>query len=391
MTIIQIGSYSLTKDRIDGGVEASIQGLVNELKIEHKVIIFDLPRHNIESDYIDIWDNLPIYRFASLSSNNFGALKRAKEYAKKIKLLKPDICHIHGTGYMQIIVYLFLRKLKFPVILTVHGLQHIEKRNEWINKKTFKSLLKYLLLSFCEFAIITLAPLIIVDTQYVKNELLKYKRSGKVFRLPEIKVIPQGINSIYFNLKDNFNINNTLLSVGALNKRKGHLELINALSLVKAKITELKVYIVGFISDFEYYEELKKRINELHLDDNVFVCTNVSNIELLDYYKKSCIFVLHSKEESQGIVLCEAMACGMPIICTNSGGIPDVVSENLNGLLSDFGDVETFANNIVKVLTNNELYDKILANNKQTSFKYNWKVISAEVLKSYTEVVKSYK
>ena len=88
---------------------------------------------------------------------------------------------------MQIIIYLFLRKLKFPVILTVHGLQHVEKKIEWKNKRTLKSLLKYLLLSICEFGIITKAPLIIVDTPYVKNEIIQYKLKSKIFFDLQIK------------------------------------------------------------------------------------------------------------------------------------------------------------------------------------------------------------
>lgn len=387
MTIIQIGSYSLNTYRIEGGIEASILGLVNAYKNNNQVIVFDLPRHDICNDFIDDFDNVSIYRFASLSSNNFLALKRTKEYIKKIKLLKPDICHIHGTGYIQLIVFLMLKIFGIPVIVTVHGLQHVEKKNEWKNNKTIKSLIKYVFLSLSEFSIIAFSKLIIVDTLYVKNEINSYYRQKKIFKKPEIKVIPQGINSNYFSLTKTRIINNNILCVGSINKRKGQIELIKSINLVKKQIPDIKANIVGFVSDKSYYEQAKKLIRELNLDDNISIHTNVTNDELINYYKNTCVFVLHSMEESQGIVLCEALACGLPVISTNSGGIPYVIINEKNGLLSPFGDIEKFADNIVKVLLDISLYNNLSVENKITSQKYNWEEISIEVFNCYLKVI----
>ena len=61
---------------------------------------------------------------------------------------------------------------------------------------------------------------------------------------------------------------------------------------------------------------------------------NASREEIQYQYSKASLCALHSEEESQEIVFCEAMATGISIVATKVGGIPDVVKNNRNGLLS---------------------------------------------------------
>jgi glycosyltransferase involved in cell wall biosynthesis len=97
------------------------------------------------------------------------------------------------------------------------------------------------------------------------------------------------------------------------------------------------------------------------------------------------IFVFHSLEESQGIAICEAMAAGKPVVATNVGGIPCVVKEDVNGKLSAFGDVESFAENIKTLLVDNELRNAMGTTNQKQAQKYAWDKIADEVLKIYNE------
>ena len=95
------------------------------------------------------------------------------------------------------------------------------------------------------------------------------------------------------------------------------------------------------------------------------------------------IFVLHSEEESQGIVFAEAMAVGLPIVATNVGGVPDVVKKGRNGLLSNYSDVDAFANDIVLLLQNETLKAQMSLHNKADASNYNWSVITNRILKIY--------
>ncbi len=385
MYIVQIGSYPLTPDKIKGGIEASVYGLTKELIKENNVIVFDMPRHTLSEDYIETLDTLKIYRYASGSSDNFSAARRATDIVKVISSLKPDICHIHGSGYVQTAICILLKLKKIKVTVTIHGLLHTEKKHEWKNKKSLKSLYKYLTLSVSEFLILNLNRSIIVDTKYVENEIINYRKQGKIARIPKIEIIPQGIDEVFFNIDNNSQVeNNLLLCVGAIYGRKGQIELIEAFRIVLQQKPDAKLIIAGFISDKTYYNRLLKMIEQFSLTDKVEILTNVAFDELLSFYSNARIFVLHSKEESQGIVLCEAMAAGKPIVTTNSGGIKNVIEQNVNGFMSDFGDVNKFAENILKLMNEEVLYKRICANNRLKSRNYNWKEISIKVLNSYS-------
>ena len=95
------------------------------------------------------------------------------------------------------------------------------------------------------------------------------------------------------------------------------------------------------------------------------------------------MFALHSEEESQGIVFAEAMAAGLPIVATNSGGIPYVVHDDDNGIFCMYGDVDAFASNMDSLLSDETSRNLISARNTEEAKKYNWANIANEIVKVY--------
>jgi len=131
---------------------------------------------------------------------------------------------------------------------------------------------------------------------------------------------------------------------------------------------------------------MQNRISQLDLESNISLFPNASSMEILDFFRNSEIFILHSEEESQGIVFCEAMAVGMPIVATNSGGIPWIIENGTNGLLSDYGDIDTFADNIILLMKDETIRNNITNNNRLESNKYQWSNIAKEILDVYTMI-----
>jgi glycosyltransferase involved in cell wall biosynthesis len=386
MKIIQIGSFPLNISCIQGGVEASVWGLSSELSKDHFVVARDIPRLVIKSDYNEQIAGITVFRFFSSGKNNYAALSRLKLVFRKIKLDKPDICHIHSTSLFSFVIYLFLRFYRIPALVTVHGLAHIEKKKSWKKQKSIRNGLKYLIQSLTEFVFLSICPIIIVDTQYVADSIQTYKKQLKITRLPVCKVVPQGISSTFFGL-DCIPQEYNLLSIGAFTKRKGHLQLIAALQKVKENYPDIKLTIAGALSDVNYYMELKTYILACNLEENVTLCADIDFEEILRLYQQAELFVLHTEEESQGIVFCEAMAVGKAIVATNVGGVPWVVENNVNGLLSDFGDIDTFAQNILKLIHDNSLRSEIEETNKRQSHTYDWQLIAKEILNLYKEII----
>jgi len=386
MKIIQIGSFPISSKIIQGGVEASVYGLARLQAITDEVIVIDVPRSELKNDDVEQLGSVKVFRFSARSGSNYKSLFRISKIVSIIRSQQADICHIHTTSLFSFVLYVFLRLLGVKTIVTIHGLAHKEKQNAWRKRKSIRNYIKYLTHSFTEFLFLSICPQFIVDTHYVAESIQQYKKEIKLLRCPICKVIPQGVNDDFFQLKRSAQ-SGQLLSVGSISKRKGHLLLIEAMAKVVNENPTVKLNILGALSDTDYYIQMQHSIKEKGLENHITVYPNIGYDEMLQFYTHAELFVLHTEEESQGIVFCEAMAVGLPIVSTNVGGVPWIVSNAKNGLLSEFGNIDLFAENIIELLRDTELQKEFELNNKEQSLKFNWKTISNEIKAVYDSVI----
>jgi glycosyltransferase involved in cell wall biosynthesis len=179
----------------------------------------------------------------------------------------------------------------------------------------------------------------------------------------KLEIIPFGVDTNFFKpniLKDRkiFQI----LSVGYLIERKGFEYLIKAVKEVLKVHDNVKLKIIG---SGPLEKKLKEIITELELQNHVKILKNVSDDELLNLYNSSDLFVLPSIVDSQGnteglgIVLLEAMACRLPVIGSNVGGIPDIIQDSGSGLLVPEKDSLKLSEAILELIENEELKNSI--------------------------------
>lgn len=384
MRIIQVGPFPTSLDCIRGGVEASVYGLACAHADQHEVHVFDVPRIG-GNDVEETCMNLTIHRYSNKGSHNEDAIKRVMEIVDKISALDPDIVHIHGTGLFSYHIYNQLQKKGILLMLTVHGLLYVEKINILKRKFSLKNLYQCLVQSYYEFKILNLASTIIVDTHYVAKQIDEYYQRKFIKHLPKISVIPQGINEKYFGLTNSQN-SDMILSVGAISKRKGHLYLLKAFDLLCTKLSNIQLVIAGVLAEQSYYEELQHYLQSSPNKDKIKILLNISQDEMFTLYTQAKLFALHSQEESQGIVFAEAMATGSPVVATNVGGIPYVVYNEHSGLLSQYGDVATFADNLYSLCIDADRYTSMVSTAKVNALKYNWTNIANEVLRLYKKI-----
>lgn len=119
-----------------------------------------------------------------------------------------------------------------------------------------------------------------------------------------------------------------------------------------AKSVSSKLLLVG---DGPEMSSICNLVKELGIEKQVLLLGKQDNVEEL--YSISDLMLLLSEKESFGLVALEAMACGVPCIGTNVGGIPEVISDGINGFLCDLGDISTIAKKSIDLLTNQELHD----------------------------------
>lgn len=380
MRIVQIGSYPLSCDCIKGGVEASVYGLAQEQSRTSEVHVFDAPRIG-GNDITEKDGGVIVHRFCNTGQRQAASFRQVKTMAKEIGALHPDICHIHGTGMFSWLVYRRLKRMSMKIAVTVHGLALVEKRNLLKKNITVKRVLQYGYQGMVEMRLLSHVPMVIVDTDYVKEMVNAYP----IRRKPVVQVIPQGINEDYYGIRCSEEPR-ALLSVGAIGERKGHLFTLQAFELARKMGVECKLCIVGTMADGMYYERLCDSIAKSEFRNDIELHVDVPDVVLRQMYASAHIFVLHTEEESQGIAFAEAMATGMPVVSTKVGGVPFVVDDRNTGLLSDYADVNAFADNIRLLMKNLQMWkDMSLAAQKKASH-YSWSSIAKEVQNYYRQL-----
>jgi len=139
-------------------------------------------------------------------------------------------------------------------------------------------------------------------------------------------------NNSSFTIKNEPSSPINILYVGSIEYRKNADQLIRACSMLSFPYT---LHIVGKIIDIKYQDNLKVLLSECGNLENVNFCGSVSSQELISYYSSADIFALVSRMEGYGMVYAEAMRFGLPIVASNTGAVPDLVIDGVNGILCD--------------------------------------------------------
>lgn len=126
----------------------------------------------------------------------------------------------------------------------------------------------------------------------------------------------------------------------------------------------------------------------LGIYDKVVFFGNSSEIDKILCY--SDLFLLPSETESFGLAALEAMACGVPVISSNSGGLPEVNIEGYSGYLSDVGDVESMSKNAISILSNEAKLKQFKLNAKEVSSRFDILNIVPMYEKIYEEAISIY-
>ncbi|KKB37658.1 N-acetyl-alpha-D-glucosaminyl L-malate synthase BshA [Bacillus thermotolerans] len=122
-------------------------------------------------------------------------------------------------------------------------------------------------------------------------------------------------------------------------------------------------------------------VKKLKLEADVLFLGKQNNLEEL--YSISDLFLLLSEKESFGLVLLEAMACGVPCIGTNTGGIPEVIENGVNGFISEIGDIESMAEQATSLLLDPPFYEEI---SKQAIETVRTRFHSERIVRQYEEL-----
>jgi glycosyltransferase involved in cell wall biosynthesis len=146
------------------------------------------------------------------------------------------------------------------------------------------------------------------------------------------------------------------VAVGRLVWAKGFDDMIIAFKSVVKKVHNAYLLIIG---GGELFSILQSQIDEAGLHDRVFLLGYKDREWVLDALRSSDVFVMSSRSEGVPFALLEAAAMGLPIVATRCGGIPEVVSNNVEALLVPVGDFSALSEAIVKLCSNYEFAENL--------------------------------
>lgn len=132
------------------------------------------------------------------------------------------------------------------------------------------------------------------------------------------------------------------------------------------KVIPAKLMMVGEGPEKEPAEELSQKLG---IDDKVIFFGNSDEVHKILCFTD--LFLLPSEKESFGLAALEAMACGVPVISTNTGGLPEVNIDGISGYLSDVGDIDHMTKNALAILQNAETHQKFKKNALATAAKFD--------------------
>ncbi len=123
------------------------------------------------------------------------------------------------------------------------------------------------------------------------------------------------------------------------------------------------------VGDGPEKEKAERLCHELGIQDKVIFFGNSNEIDRILSY--SDLFLLPSETESFGLAALEAMALSVPVISSNSGGLPEVNFDGVSGYLSDVGDIENMAENAIKILLSDDTLNKFKTNALLTAKQFD--------------------
>lgn len=225
---------------------------------------------------------------------------------------------------------------------------------------------------------------IIAVSNSTKNDIISY------FKIAEarVKVIYNGVDEIFQvlhedemeDVKEKYEIKHPfILYVGTLEPRKNIPTLLRAFYLLKKKGIQHRLVIAG--GKGWKYKSVYKTVNELNLQKEVIFTGYIPSEDLPKIYNAADLFIYPSLYEGFGLPPLEAMACGTPVITSNTSSLPEVVGDA--GILVDPLDVKKIADVMYKVLNNMDVRDRMVKRGLERAKMFSWEKCAEETLGVY--------
>jgi len=383
---MRIGFFTNNYFPRQSGAAHAIENFRSELeKLGHDVFVF-APRYGKKDK-----TSVKLFRYKSFRlMKKLGPLSsipfpHSSKIRKQIEGLKLDVIHSHHPYLLGKTALQYAGELGIPLIFSVHTPYYqfltplLGGMGELIDSFLLDIFLGY----------VKKCNLVTVPTQAFRDNLLK--SASKI----KIEILPSGINLEEFGDTGKAKARKMLgldsediilLTIGRLSYERNISFLIEAFKDISEKYPRAKLVIVG--SGLEKMS-LKGLTKILGLKEKVIFTGRVPYKKLALYYSASDLFLYASLIDSQGLVLCEAMASGLPIVSTNQAmGPQSLVKNDQIGFLTP-PNIKFFSKKVQTLIKNEKLRRRFGINAKKEAQHYDRRILAKKLEQIYQDLIQN--
>lgn len=396
------------------GVAVSIKNFSELLTLRGHEFTICAPRYG-EDDFERMGDNIHVVRFRSGFLPSYPDIKVVLPSPGKIKKVieefQPDLIHIHTPGLLGLYAINAAERYGIPTIGTYHTLMAEQemyvsfyrlfkldklffKINKFKKKLNIDELDKYvkfdnfnirkkIILKICN-DLYNRCDVVISPSHLIKQQLIEYGIERP------ITVVSNGMDLKRFSGKIK-TLNQQapkILHVGRISYEKNCDVVINAFKLVHEKFPKATLTIIG---EGPAIESLKRQAEHLELKDAVIFTGFVPNAELHTIYPQYDLFLTASTMETQGLVVLEAIACGLPAVGVDSFALPELIQDGKNGYIAPAFDVKKLAELSIKLLSDEKQYQILSRNSIEIASGHEMEKCVDDMESVYEKVIEAMK
>ena len=355
------------------GVTNSAETLINELRrLGHRVYIFapSYPNHT---------DADPDIRRLPSISGGYPNFRLALPFVKEVPEI--DLVHSHSPFQAGLLAGFVARRRGVPLVYTFHTLFTKYLHYAWLIPKPLAKIgLVAYLRAFCRSTDAIIAP-----SKLAKRVLLSWGVRQPISVIPsgvELRQYPGDPGAMRAELRRQYGLNQgdkVLLYAGRLSKEKNLHFLLEAFA--RLDLPEARLVLVGG-------GPLENELRELRIK-NVTLVGEIHYPEILNYYCLGDLFVFTSLTETQGMVLAEAKAAGLPVVALSAGGLAGTVRSGVDGFLVGRS-LDAFTAQIRRLLTDGKLRATMSqAARADARARFSSAVVAKQVETVYNSLIKS--
>ena len=299
---------------------------------------------------------------------------------KRVKDLNLNLYHLHSPFSLGLLGLFLAKKNKVPVIMTYHTLwKEYGPRYVPLPKKAMEAFAINMSKRFCNQLDLVIAP-----SKAMKEEVQSYHLKTDIEIIPTGFSIEQWNNNLDLDLRSKYQIpkdQKILMFVGRIGSEKNISLLIEAYSKIISKNPKSHLIIIGEGPD---QKNCTSRVEELQMNSHVTFTGKLSREEVLTALKQADIFAFPSVTETQGLVVLEALASGIPTVAINKMGSIDYLEDSKGGILTEHS-VDAFAQGMHELLNHPNLA-QVKADALAKASLYTMEAVTDKLLYTYEKV-----